>query len=335
MGRAGSEAGSSAATGAGTGGEAATVVMTLDVRAGREREYQAWQERTTEAARCRPGFEAAELYPPTSAEDQSWNVVFRFSSLDLLRDWLDSPARRRLLAAGNGLLDRPATQEILTGAPPERDVVTAVVSHVVRPGHEDGFARWQEKVRRVQERSPGFLGYELFRPVPGVQERWVALFRYDSTRHLDDWLGSTTRRRLLADGRAHVADFDVRTVGSSFSGWFRFGAAGAGGAGGAVPPNWKQAMMVLLALYPTVMVLNVTVGRVLGDLGVAGYLALFVGNVLSVSALTWLLMPVVNRLFARWLLPDPRRPARRDVLGAVVVAGCYAMFLVLFAVTVG
>ncbi|OHV22749.1 hypothetical protein BBK14_25230 [Parafrankia soli] len=80
--------------------------------------------------------------------------------------------------------------------------------------------------------------------VPGVQEHWVALFRYDSMRHLEEWLDSAAREKLLADGRRHFAGFDVRTVGLSFSGWFRFGD----GADGAPSPNWKQAMMVLLAL---------------------------------------------------------------------------------------
>ncbi|MEX5710581.1 antibiotic biosynthesis monooxygenase [Parafrankia sp. FMc6] len=312
-------------------GAAATVVMTLDVRDGCEREYRRWQERTNDAARDRPGFEAVELYPPASAESHSWIVVFRFSTLALLRGWLESPARRRLVEEGDRLLDHPATQEILAGRPPERDVVTAVVSHVVRRGHEREFETWQEKARRVQARSPGFLGYELFRPVPGVQEHWVALFRYDSMRHLEEWLDSAAREKLLADGRRHFAGFDVRTVGSSFSGWFRFGD----GADGAPPPNWKQAMMVLLALYPTVMVLNVTVGRLLADLGLASYAVLFVGNVLSVSALTWLLMPLVNRLFAGWLRSGPRRSPRRDALGALVALGCYAAFIALFALTVG
>ena len=100
------------------------------------------------------------------------------------------------------------------------------------------------------------MGLELFDPVPGVQDKWVAVFRYDSREHLDEWLESETRAKLLEEGKRYFAGYDVRKISSAFSGWFRFnGEAEAG-----VPPNWKQAMTVLLALYPTVMVLNLTVG---------------------------------------------------------------------------
>jgi antibiotic biosynthesis monooxygenase (ABM) superfamily enzyme len=303
------------------------------VAGGREADYRRWQERTDSAARSRPGFEAVELYPPTAPDARSWVVVFRFATIDELRGWLDSPERARLLAQGRPLFSAPATQEILVGEPPEHDVVTAVVAHRVRRGHEQEFARWQDKVRSVQARSPGFMGYELFRPVPGVQDRWVAVFRYDSMRRLDEWLASAARRRLLEEGRDHVASYDVRKVSSAFSGWFRFGS-GDGDGGGAAPPNWKQAMMVLLALYPTVMVLNLTVGRGLDAGGVPGFLALFVGNMLSVSALTWLLMPLVNWLFGPWLAP--RVPsARVNLYGTLAALACYAVAVTVFGLTVG
>ncbi|WP_232794103.1 MULTISPECIES: antibiotic biosynthesis monooxygenase [Pseudofrankia] len=321
-------------TGVGTDvdGGAATAVMIVDVREGRERDYLRWQERTDDAARRRPGFEAAELYPPTSANDRSWVAVFRFGTVTQLRDWLASPDRRRLLDEGRDLFSGPGRQEILAGEPPDRDIVSAVVAHDVRPGHERAFLAWQEKVRKVQTTTPGFLGYELFQPVRGVQERWVAVFRYDSMRHLEEWLDSSTRRRLIEDGRDHVSGFDVRKVGSSFSGWFRFGDA-SGRA--EQPPNWKQAMMVLLALYPTVMVVTVTVGDALAGGGVPEFLVFFLGNVLSVAALTWILMPLVNRTFAFWLLPGVARSRRRQVVGAALVVACYALSLLVFGLTVG
>ncbi|WP_242705197.1 MULTISPECIES: antibiotic biosynthesis monooxygenase [Streptomyces] len=222
------------------------------------------------------------------------------------------------LPSGNPFGGTPAEQE--SGA------VTGVVSHVVEPGREQGFLRWQAKALKAQEKAPGFMGSELFRPVQGVQERWVAVFRFDSREHLDDWLASDVRQGLLEEGRRYFASYDVHKVGSAFSGWFSF----EGGARGDAPPNWKQAMSVLLALYPTVMVLNLTVGYELDDLGVPGYVGLFIGNVLSVSALTWLLMPLVNRVLAFWLVPGRARSARVHVAGAALVVLAYLLFVAIF-----
>lgn len=315
-----------------SGGASATVVTAQRIREGRDEDYRRWQEKTDRTVRRFAGFEGTEQYPPGPDGDGEWVVVFRFSRLDQLSAWLESGARRRLLDEARPLFDGEPTQEVLAGgaAPAARQAVTAVISHSVLPGRERDFERWQDKVLKAQQSCPGFMGSELFRPVRGVQDHWVAVFRYDTREHLDTWLGSADRARLLEEGRAYFSSYDVRKIGSAFSGWFRFGEGA-----GDVPPNWKQAMSVVLALYPTVMVLNLTVGYELGDLGVPGYLGLFIGNVLSVSILTWLLMPLVNRVFAFWLEPGRARSRRVHAVGAALVALCWLAFIVLFGLTTG
>jgi antibiotic biosynthesis monooxygenase (ABM) superfamily enzyme len=94
-------------------------------------------------------------------------------------------------------------------------------------------------------------------------------------------------------------------------------------------------MSVVLALYPTVMVLNLTEGKELSSLGVPGYLGLFIGNVLSVSILTWLLMPLVNRAFAFWLVPSRARSVRTHIAGAALVALIWGLCIMVFALTTG
>jgi antibiotic biosynthesis monooxygenase (ABM) superfamily enzyme len=252
--------------------------------------------------------------------------------MEQLAAWLDSRARRELLTEVRPLLERAPRQEVLAGgevpAPEREEGVTAVISHDVRPGREADFERWQDKVLKAQEKYPGFMGSELFRPVEGIQDHWVVVFRYNTREHLESWLDSGTRDRLLEEGRNYFSAYDVRKVGSAFSGWFRFGADAE-----EAPPNWKQAMTVVLALYPTVMGLNLTVGHEFRLWGVPGYLGLFFGNVLSVSILTWVLMPLVNRALAFWLRPGRRRPVRVEVAGAAIVVLCWILSIVIFGLT--
>ncbi|WP_236573007.1 antibiotic biosynthesis monooxygenase [Streptomyces sp. GS7] len=309
--------------------DSATVVTSQKVRAGRTDEYQRWQERTNEAARAFDGFMGAEVYPPAAGTGNEWVAVFRFAGIEQLTAWLDSARRRELLTEGRGLFEGPPTLEVLQGGTPEpapQEAVTAVISHDVRPGCEQGFLKWQEKALKAQEKSPGYLGSELFQPVRDVQKHWVAVFRFDTREHLDDWLESDTRRALLDEGRAYFASYDVRKVDSAFSGWFRFERRTGSGA----PPNWKQAMSVLLALYPTVMVLTLTFGVEMRRLDVPLYLALFFSNVLSVSALTWLLMPLVNRALAFWLAPGRARGFPAHLAGVLVVLLGYLLSVVVF-----
>lgn len=135
------------------------------------------------------------------------------------------------------------------------------------------------------------------------------------------------RAKLLNEGSKYFTSYDVRKVGSAFSGWFQFDHDKRGNA----PPNWKQAMSVVLALYPTVMVLNLTVGVGLEKLTIREYIGLFLSNVLSVSALTWLLMPIVNKVFAFWLVPSRVAGNRRaQVLGLALVVLCYLVAIAVF-----
>ncbi|MGW1407107.1 antibiotic biosynthesis monooxygenase [Streptomyces sp. NPDC002403] len=312
-------------------GGSATVVISQRVRAGRNDDYRRWQEKTNEVVRGFDGFQGTEMYSPASGDENDWVVVFRFARIGQLTHWLESPARRQLLDEGRPLFDGPATQEVLSGGTPTDDVVTAVVSHDVRPGHERDFLRWQDRILKEQERQPGFMGSEMFEPVKGIQDRWVVAFRFDTRQHLEAWLDSDARRRLIEEGHDHFGSYDVRRIGSAFGGWFRFGSGPQEG----VPPNWKQAMSVVLALYPTVMVLELTAGDWFKDLGVPGYIALFLSNVLSVSILTWLLMPLVNRALAFWLLPGRARSVRAHVAGAAVVVVCCLVIITVFGLTTG
>ncbi|MFD9210698.1 antibiotic biosynthesis monooxygenase [Streptomyces sioyaensis] len=309
--------------------ENATVVTSQKVREGRTDEFQRWQDKTNRVAREFEGFVGAEVYPPGAGEENEWVTVFRFSDMDHLTAWLDSSRRQALLHEAAEFFEGPPTQEVLRGGTPSEqapEAVTAVISHDVRPGHEQAFLDWQQKALEAQQQAPGFMGSELFRPVQGVQEHWVVVFRFDSREHLDEWLESDVRQELLDEGRQHFVSFDVRKVGSAFSGWFRFDE----GKDSTAPPNWKQAMSVVLALYPTVMVLNLTVGIGLQALTIREYIGLFLSNVLSVSALTWLFMPLVNRALAFWLDPGRCTSRRTQVLGIGVVVLGYLVSIGVF-----
>ena len=80
--------------------------------------------------------------------------------------------------------------------------VTVVVAHRVRPEHEAEYLQWAASINNACRAFPGFAGIELVRPVPGVQNDYVVIYRFDSYQHLDDWLNSEVRRAFLAQGQS-------------------------------------------------------------------------------------------------------------------------------------
>lgn len=97
---------------------------------------------------------------------------------------------------------------------------TVIVTQRVRAGQTDGFLRAQEGISGAMRQFPGFLGKELIRPAPGLQDDWVAVFRFASTESLERWMGSEERRAmrtqlaLWTEGEEHlqvVAGEDAET----------------------------------------------------------------------------------------------------------------------------
>jgi antibiotic biosynthesis monooxygenase (ABM) superfamily enzyme len=76
---------------------------------------------------------------------------------------------------------------------------TVMAAQRVRPERTDDFLRAQGKISLAMGRFPGFLGKELIRPMPGLQDEWVSVFRFASTEALRRWMESDERRTTLAE----------------------------------------------------------------------------------------------------------------------------------------
>jgi antibiotic biosynthesis monooxygenase (ABM) superfamily enzyme len=88
--------------------------------------------------------------------------------------------------------------ETATGADPVS--ATVVIARHVRPGREQDYLRWQAEINNVCRTFSGFEAMDVVPPVPGVQDSYVIVFRFDSFAHLDAWLRSDARQAILARG---------------------------------------------------------------------------------------------------------------------------------------
>ena len=75
---------------------------------------------------------------------------------------------------------------------------TVVLVQRVRPGRENEYLRWQAEINDECRTFPGFEGDEVIPPVPGIQDDYVVIYRFDSFPHLDAWLRSDARQAQLA-----------------------------------------------------------------------------------------------------------------------------------------
>jgi len=242
--------------------------------------------------------------------------------------WLRSERRLGLLAEAQPLLVGPDDVHLVRDA--GSDVLPAPISVVIstriKPGCETEFRRWEQKIAAAQARSTGFQGYRFEPPVPGVQDDWLAILRFDTEPNLQAWLDSPDRLKLLKEADAFTEDVHLRVARTGFEQWFTTVAAAGG-----VLPAWKQNMIVLLLLYPVVFLFGAWVQspRLIDRARLSFWLALFIGNIVSVILLSWL-VPWTSRGFGWWLSPSAGRARMADIAGATIIIALYGVLLSIF-----
>jgi uncharacterized protein len=171
---------------------------------------------------------------------------------------------------------------------------SAAVVQRVPPAAEETFLEWQRAASLAAERFPGYSSTDLYPPVAGRGDEWVVLIHFQDEASLSRWLDSPERARRVEELRAKVGDFDLKTLEDGFGPWF----VRQGQAEPAAPTAWKMALTVLLALFPTVMVLTILVGPLTSPLGLAA--SMLIGNAMSISILQWVVMPRLTKKLDPW-----------------------------------
>jgi hypothetical protein len=308
---------------------AVTLVTQTRVRDGMAEEFGRWQSAISTAAAESPGFITQSVLPPNPPLQVDWVIQQRFANVEAASAWLRSERRTRLLDAGQPMLagqdDVHLVRDSASGA--RAAPVSAVISSRVRAGQEPAFRAWEQRIASAQARSPGFQGYRFEPPIPGVQEDWLAILRFDTERNLQAWLDSPERKQLLREAAPFLEEFHARVVRTGFEQWFPSAANGP-----SPPAVWKQNMIVLLLLYPVVFLFGIWVQTpvLMGKAGLPFWLALFIGNVVSVLLLNWL-VPPVSRGFGWWLAPPRDAGGRISVVGAMLIIALYAASLLVFS----
>jgi antibiotic biosynthesis monooxygenase (ABM) superfamily enzyme len=307
-----------------------TLVTQTRVLPNRDAEFATWQQRMNAAAAASPGFLDHTVMEPSPPDQIDWVIVQRFRSLEAAKSWLGSPERQRLLGEIQPILIGTDDIHLFVGdaATPPDASVSAVISTHVTPGREQDFRAWQRRIAAAESAFPGFQGAKLEPPIPGIQEDWATISRFDSDEHLQAWLTSPQRQRLLEEAATFGTESHVRMLGGGFEGWFNLGDR----AGAGIPATWKQNMVVLLVLYPIVFLYGrVVFDPLLQDWGVPFWLDLFIAKVISVVLMGSYLMAPVNRRLAWWLVQSAGAPWWTNAAGALLVIALYGIFLGVFS----
>jgi antibiotic biosynthesis monooxygenase (ABM) superfamily enzyme len=178
-----------------------------------------------------------------------------------------------------------------------RNPVTVMVTRRVHAGREAEFEKLMAGMRADAEHFEGHLGGYLIKPDEGRHGLYQMLFAFDNDAHMRAWTGSPKRRRWL-DRIAELSDGEgALSVLTGLEGWFAL----PGARTRPPPAKHKMAFVTWLGIFPLVLVLSSLIGPWLAP--IHPVLSVMVVTGLVTVAMTWLVMPLLARLFARWLYP--------------------------------
>jgi uncharacterized protein len=287
--------------------------------------FAAWQNETSQVVAGFQGFLRQTVLPPSPPAQVDWVILQHFTDRQFAVDWLRSEARLARVAAVQALVVGRDDVHLVSGdgTSDRSSPVSAVISTRVKLGQETAYRQWEQRIAAAQAQTPGFQGYRLEPPIPGIQEDWLAVVKFDNNDSLQLWLDSAERARLIAEAWPFTEEFHTRIARTGFDQWFDVTSAP-----GATVPAWKQNMIVLLLLYPAVFLFGnfVQTPFLTGRARIPFPIALFIGNVVSILLLNYL-VPWTSQRFGWWL--QPSRSKLRQ-FGTVLVIGLYCVMVAAF-----
>lgn len=175
---------------------------------------------------------------------------------------------------------------------------TVVITHRVRLGRESRYDEWLNEIGPLCRSSEGHLDWQIIRPLAGLTSTYTVIIRFDTREHLQNWMGSEQRKRLIEKVRPLLARDDDFTIRSGLDFWFA-----PEGAEARVPVRWKQFLVTWSAIYPLVLGVPLVVVPILRGLKIPQdrYLDTLIITGTVVSLMVYLVMPRYTKFVRRWL----------------------------------
>jgi hypothetical protein len=175
--------------------------------------------------------------------------------------------------------------------------VTATITQAIDPACEQAYEALLAGIHEEAKKFRGFLRREVIKSAAGPHLEYNHVIHFDSEANLRRWEHSPQRHKWLS----RMSSMAVRTtplkVLTGLETWFTL----TPGDAIVPPPRYKMAIVTWLAIFPLITLLSYAAQPLTDGLPIAARTLAF--TLVLVPLMTYLVMPRMTRLFARWLYP--------------------------------
>lgn len=184
------------------------------------------------------------------------------------------------------------TQAILDN---EKQLMTAVIYHLVKPGREQAYEQWLHDISAVAQQFAGHAGVSFVRPADLSHPEYTIILKFDCSQHLKAWMDSPIRQQWMDKVKPLVQKDQSVQVLTGLETWFTL----PGKLVQQPPKRYKMAILTTLGVFAVAQILGLVVAPALTSLD--PLLRSFLLTAVTVFILTYVVMPRITRLFYRWL----------------------------------
>ena len=176
----------------------------------------------------------------------------------------------------------------------DTDRTSVVITRRVRSGCEAAYEALLHGLLEDTKGFSGFRGGQVLRPKRPHRLDYQVTLHFENRQAKERWARSEERRRWV-DGMKALAETPVITTLTGLEAWLTLPAEGRT----PTTPRYKTALLVWVAVFPTVLVFSTLLSRLPFEL--PRVLSVFVVTVLAIPVVVYILVPRLTRLVGSWL----------------------------------
>jgi uncharacterized protein len=185
--------------------------------------------------------------------------------------------------------------------------VTVIVTRTAKKGKIKEFEDWMDGIIHESLKFEGHLGVNVIRPAEYSQPEYVIIFRFNKLDNLLKWEKSQARKKWLEKSKDVVEGEDKVQKLSGLEFWFTprpaHGVKDQGNINEIesviVPPRYKMAIVTVGIVFVLLNTLIPLIRQLTESFPLV--VSTFIGVIVMVLLMTYLIMPHVTKLLKAWL----------------------------------
>ncbi len=184
--------------------------------------------------------------------------------------------------------------------------VTIIVKRIAKKDKIKEFEEWLSGISKEVSRQQGSMGIDVIRPIDNNQSKpeYVIIFRFNNYDNLIKWEESLIRNEWLQKGKELVeghADVQKQTgLEFWFTPYFK-DKSSSHLLSPSSPPRYKMVIVTTIVISILLSTLVPQINTLTEMLSIPFQLRFVIGIAITVTLMTYLIMPLLTKLLKPWL----------------------------------